>query len=420
MIIYLPPKKTILLCVFFMLFSTLPEYFRVGGYPVYEYVVVIMFLIVALMGISISKLRYYMKLMLPMLILQTFLSIIDHEPTTYINQILVFYIAILIVLNCNNSPETISTICKVICFCCIIYFVFALIEWKSRFNIFSLIENVDLGSIGSASMERNGQYRIEGSYGTAIGLAIVMNFVNIISYFQAEFETNRVKRHIWLLSYVFSVVIIFLTGSRMPLITLVIAQVVMVAADRNVNKKVAIILVVVLFLLFDTLTGRVVIGEIYHYWKLIVAIIRNDHSSIDTTSSYRLNLAPALLPYIRQKMWFGQGIKSDIVFQIGGFNHTSIDNGYLASLFGHGIVGLILLVVPIIYGIVLSIRIMKKNRMGVAFLLCFFTYAINLASVAQMAEQRFVHLILGMCFALDYYYYNCNLAENTVSNAEGN
>jgi|GEM_PF-5076101 O-Antigen ligase. len=388
-----------ILVALILFFPILPEYFRLGGYPVYQYIVLIAVLITTISGIGKQKLLFFIKkiwLFVVVIIIAygshgEWFSMIAY----IISSCLLFWSVFFLIKN----KKTVEYLYRILIIMGFILCITGIIEKVIEYNVFSIIENTDLGLMGTAPYYRNGVIRIEQSFGTSITYGIYLNFINTLSLGKYTIAEKR-KKTFYLLTYLLTFIAVFFSNSRMVLITLVLLQITYFFRI-NWSKKIVFISVILSGGIIDALNGSKILKKLEEYIFIIVDIFLATNSSqiTDITSAYRFQLVETLWPYIKQNFWFGYGNEymSQFSFSMFGYKYYSIDNALLNALMRYGFFGIVLLLLPIGYGMVLAIRkIIRKEKMGYFLLLSFLMYFINLTSVAQMSEQRIFYTILAL------------------------
>lgn len=393
----------IIYIVFVALFPVLPDYFRLFSYPIYQYMVLLMTIVLLLRGLSKQRLYFYLKFMgIPLI-----LAIISYgwygEISTIVSYVLLPFLSSLVVFCFVDNLEMYNKSLKVIVITSIIICGMAVIE-KFGFNVFSLVENVDMGSMGTEVNYRNSTARVEQSFGQPIMFALYLLFVNVIAFSQIKYYKIKKINNLYVIAYLLSIAISLLTDARLTLITLIILQAFYLIKSK-ISKKIIAIFLIFLVLFVDFIIGGYVCSIAQKYISLLVDLMGPSRQVQDMTSLYRLQLIPTLIPYIQKHFFIGYGkvYMSDFRFSMFGYNYSSIDNFILSSMMQHGILGLIVAYMPMFYGIYFSWRSIKReNNNGKFFLLTFVLYILNLISVAQLSERRIVFIFVALLMSREY------------------
>lgn len=371
----------------------LPEYFRLAGQPVYQYMAILLLvLIVNKRRISKEDRQMILKMIFPTTVLYFLPRILHGDIMPVISSAIVPISLLLSVFLYLKNEEDIRYILNAfikvgICMC-----LFALVEYVFHYNVFSIMETVDLGAIGTNVSFRDGSVRVECSFGTAIACGIYMCAINILCLFRIT-EDEKNKTWYWN-GYFLSAIVLYLTQSRMPLLTFILVNAIYAVRFKRTTKVFILTLLSLVFVL-DCLTSRVIFDLIMEYADLIKAILTKNTSVLDASSAFRTMLGEALAPIIFQHPLAGHGqlFMDNFTFKVWGYHFISVDNNYLGILLQYGIIGLAAQMFPFIYSMILMIRMKLK---GVCFpiFLTFLAYFINLMSVSQMSESRFMYMLV--------------------------
>lgn len=281
------------------------------------------------------------------------------------------------------------------------------------FNIFSLIETVDLGSIGSVTGKRFGVYRIESSFGQAIAYNIYLSFMICLVFYKLFKKENQrpEKQNIYLIYLLFLNALMVFAGSRFPLMVVLLAQIVLFfKLNRRSKIKVgafALIFIIVTVLLAVFYKGSLVTDIINN----IINIFSGDkRPSSENPFAYRGALFNYAKKVIGNDYIFGRGLHVNQNFFIISPNHalfesSSFDNGYISLFLQVGIVGVIGWIV-FCYSI-LTIGILnyseKNKNIVIPVLTILAISGINMFSVARLDETRAFMVIMGCFLGTDLY-----------------
>lgn len=378
------------------LIPLLPDYFRLAGQPVYQYAIILLFLVV----VNKRKIDKYEKNYILFFCIITMLFSFTPRIVHFdINPLLSFLLmpvllsaSVFLYLRDENDIEyLIDVFILTGIFACLLSFI----ECFSEFNVFSLIETVDLGEIGTASKMRDGIIRAEGSFGTAIAYGIYLCTLNVLCLYKLTSESEKRKLKYWS-GYFLSAIALILTQSRMPIIVFAISQFAYFFKFKKIYRALLVTAFIVLFTV-DCLTSKIIIGMISEYSELIYKVIMGNQSELDINSAYRVLLPSVLVPQIMQSpiVGFGQKFMSAFTFRVWGFDFTSIDNNYLGMLVRYGVMGLVGQLFPFVYALYLIVK-MKFEEIAYPISLILIGYFINLISVAQMSEGRFLYMMVPL------------------------
>jgi len=396
-----------LFCYFFIaIYSVFPEYFRVFSLPVYAWIALAFLIVIMGCGANQARTFYWIKLFLPIFVVSTLSYGYFKEFSSYLVYLVVSFVSVLIIFLCLTTKKRVTKALDVIVITCLFICIFSLVEKVTGFNVFSLIENVDLGIMGTRPTIRDNLVRVESSFGSPITLGIYLLFANTATYLRiVDPSCSKMRKRIYQFNYILTFIVAYFTDSRMAFLSLIILQVVFFLRLRW-NKQIVVIFFVVLVLVVDIVNNGYIFSFVSKYFGLVSDIIVSNGGEVsDLTSAYRIQLVPTLMPYIMNSPIFGYGnsVMQNFTFKIWGHEYYSIDNSILSEWMWHGFLGVIKMLLPIIYGIVKSIKVKKKDTsFGYCFLSIFIVYLFNLFSVAQMSDKRMLFVFLAIIMAYEY------------------
>lgn len=392
-----------LLSIYVFLYPILPDYSQIARIPIYQYLTVAALLLVIIPKIRVQTMKYYGRYALPCLMIAVLSYGRYFEVKTFLNYILTPLIAGYIIFELSTKWNE-ETIVDILLFGAIVLSVCGLIEKiTGGFNVFSLIETVDFGSSGTQINTRNGVLRIEGSFGQPISFALYLIFVNVLSYVR-YIEAKRNHRIKYGLVFLLTLLSLFFTDARMPIITYIGIMAFFLLKSR-MSKRIAILISTIIVVPIDFINQGIISELLSKYLGIIADVFSLQQGSTDATVSYRLGLFAALLPQLEGHWLFGYGnvYMQRFTFSMFGFTYNSIDNSILATLMYHGIVGLILFACPLFYSVRTSFTnykngVVRSYYYGILFLF----YIVNLVSVAQLAEKRIFYCVFAIALATSY------------------
>lgn len=390
-----------LLSVLIAIITVLPDYWRLFGQPIYQYFILLLSVLCTFERKTIKKrkIHFVEKTLLLMLCLYFIPRFVHLDFRSLIAIIIVPILFIYSVYVFVETEDDIHMLIESFLSVGLILSLFCIIEFIYETNVFSLLNNVELGIIDSTPQYRNNVIRIESSFGTAIACGIYYNFINILCLFRINSGYGN-RKHIIL--YILSCICIILTQSRMPIITLLFSQ---VLCFRKSNKIIKLIAPCVLLVIFigDLLTEQLILNAITKYATLISSVLLKNTNYYDVSVEYRKQLISVLLPVIEDKIIFGHGqtFMSNFSFRIWQFTYTSIDNNYLGVLLRYGCFGLLAQLWPFIIGAYYSIK-NRKNELSFYIIIIIIVYLMNLLSVYEMSENRAFYYTIGITLSMFY------------------
>lgn len=330
-----------------------------------------------------------------------FLSFIS----TYL--IVPFYFAVLV-----DNKEKFDRCMTILIASGLVLCFFSLFELFFHYNIFSLIETVDTGAIGSGSAERQGLYRIESSFGQAIAFGIYLSFLACLAFyklFKKENQTNKKQNIYLIIMFVFNI-FTFLTYSRFPIVVLLIVDIVLFIKLNKRSKIKALIAVGALAILITAVTLIKGSSIFVTLFENIISIFKGTSTSKQENSAgYRLSLFTFAKNVIGEDFVFGRGLHVNTTFvykspNYGLLHANSFDNGYVYLYLQQGILGVVAWVIfcySIIASCILSYKRGFNDEINLPILMIVFICLANMFSVARLDETRAFMVIMGCYLGMD-------------------
>jgi len=421
-------KPNIMMYIFVIVFPILPDYFRIPVIekPVYSILsIILIFSFVYRNTVAKNKLnmleilndKSFSIVFVWYVGIYCFLYISHNDIGQMIYFLLDSFAIICVFYSAVNSRKTFNKILDVIIATATVIGIFGLIEYKTGFNIFSLLENYKYAveSFGSTPYIRFGQIRIEQSFNHSITYAIYLMFIASIIFYRLQYAKNKIW--IYYLALVINVFNEILTMSRGPLIFyfLNIFILFLFMKSRERKKTVLWMLVLIMCLIplmmvfqFDVFSEA---KKVYYMFASLfgydnMSIISDDFGGNLDPFHYRLALISSILEVSQQNKIIGVGFDAIIQFPYKGPDGIvrmveSIDNNYLYILVRMGVLGIVSLSVYYIGLIIYSFKHrIKKNAQGYDFNLIFgftmISYILVLFTVAQMHEKRIVWIFIAL------------------------
>lgn len=402
--------KYILLWLFFTFFPIIPDYTRIGGRPVYVYISILVTLFTLVFALNSNGLRIKKDFTTIVMLSYSILIAIPVLMTVGIVAAIIiifkYCTPLLITLYAVQNEENLEKIISLLIKAAVPIVLFSFLELIG-FNIFSIIENTDLSTMGTNAQIRMGILRLEGPFGHAISYGIYLTFISALVQYKLIEETDKAyrRRLICILMLIFLAEV--LTLSRAPIVVFVFTQV-CVFLLYNTVKKVKII-ARILVLLFVGAFALYAIG--FDIVGLINSILAFFETLTSNSVSNSIDFGTNANPYEYRFALFDRVISmmhtSRIDFWVGDYlweNSFSVDNGYLSLLIFNGVIGLVARVGLYLYTAVIAVSNFFKNYRGnnsdKAFyyiaVVVMMGYLLNLASVAQMNETPTLLIIIGL------------------------
>lgn len=425
------PFAEIYLYIVLLLFPTLPAFFVIFDSRVTTFIA-----LGCLALIFTAPQLYRIRISLPKIIIilviffsYVFCAIANNELFTsgflsFVSTYLVVPIYFAVLVDTKEKFDRCATILiisgLILCF-------FSLFELFFQFNIFSLIETVDMGAVGSGSSAREGLYRIESSFGQAIAFGIYLSFMVCLSFYKLFRKENQsnLKQNIYLtILFIFNL-FVFLTYSRFPLVVVLLADIIMFFKLNKKSKIKALIGVAVIatFIVLVTLVkGSSMFVTVFDN---IISIFKGtSNRSQENTAGYRLSLFKFAKQVIGNDFVFGRGLHVNTFFihkspNYGLLHGESFDNGYVYLFLQQGILGVIVWIVFCYYVIASCVLSYKKgfnDDINFPVLMIVIICLANMFSVARLDESRAFMVIIGCYLGMDINLYKIEQDEPNSAN----
>lgn len=411
----------IYLVIVLLLYPILPSYFVIFGARVTT-ILALGCLLLLFSTPQFYKLRLTgIKLMIMLIIFLCYLmsAISNKEVFTsgFLSEICNYFIIPLYCAVLIDTKEKFDKCCTLLIASAMVLCVLSLTELFFGFNLFSLIETVDLGHVGSGSSARFGIYRIESSFGQAIAFAIYLSFIVCLVFYKLYNKNNASSfmQNIYLFCLLLLTLFIFLTGSRFPLLVVLVSY---LAFFFKLQKKTKIKLLIILAIaivgvvIFGLIKGNSFFKELF---DSIIAIFKGDTSdrTQENTANYRLSLFKYSKLVVGNDYFFGRGLHVNTAFvhlspNYGLFQSYSFDNGFIYIYLQQGIVGLIAwisLTYSIIVSVILSYKKGENDHINFPIAVLVAVCLLNMFSVARLDESRAFMMIIGCYLGLDFHLY---------------
>ena len=403
------------LTLFFLaLYPVAPSFFKILGLDsgvilAIAYCCSIYFII----GISQKKIKIYKKDATLLLICFLFIMIplIAHgDFFRLIRDFLERVVLVLVLVDFFKNNNNVEKSLKILIIVALVFSIIGIIESLTATNVFTILYNSSGSDIGPELQYRGGIARSETVFGHAITYGVYLTIMALLT----SMKINESKSKLFRLSYLFIIVNLILTISRVPIIVFFFMQLLLLfffgkkLMVKSIIKGIAIAIAVMI--IASLIPGLL---NIIQTSLLAAAAVFSENAlnrvsaSIGTGNpfAYRLELLNTIPQYIEGHYLLGRGINYTLTFTMFGHHYYSIDNAILVWMLHHGILGAIGYILPSVLTLVFGIKCYIKDRndkIAICLALCAAAHILDLLSVAQMGEYRIV-LIL---FALSIAHYN--------------
>lgn len=221
--------------------------------------------------------------------------------------------------------------------------IFGILESLTKTNLFQQFAN---GAYTDFFFEiRYGLLRIMTTFGQPIGYGIYQCFIATFVLYRLSCENTLGTKRLLKVAYVIAVLNVFLTVSRIPILMLVLIHLLFLLKQSK-KKMIFWTAVLLLVLVLLVLVGTLLEVEIPLIDDLITTLqsVIGGTSTDDSTAGIGNRLE--LFNWVAQSMhgsWIlGRGFEAPFAYEVNDWQvKTSIENGYLSTLYHTGIVGLV-------------------------------------------------------------------------------
>ena len=256
---------------------------------------------------------------------------------------------------------------------------------------------------------RYGLLRIMGTFGQPIAYGLYQVFITALIYYRKN--TSHHGRFLNVI-YVVSVLNIFLSVSRIPIISLVVLQLLLTyrkSSKKFFNYVFFAVIIILLYLIVGTSVG-LEIPFVDDLLETVNQLISGNSATTGSTVGVGNRLDLWLWVYLSMgNNWVtGHGPTAEFAYQVYEWQtKTSIENQYLYILWHNGIIGLILLVLS--YVSVLRFTFKRRNvfldanreRISFNMVMCItlFTYYIASFGVQESDMARIYTVFIALLIA---------------------
>lgn len=327
-------------------------------------------------------------------------------------QIFLFYLFNFIV----KYKMSINKVLKIICSCMFILAIFGFFEFLTDVNLFNYLNITNRKGLVMSNYIRMGNLRVTGPFGhpLAYGLFLLL-FIPVI------FITINKGKKIYIITLVFSIINLFLTGSRSSIICFTIQMIIVFIFIKN-NKKIKTIIItsniiMAIFLFSNIFPNNALsnnINDMIYMMSdaLFGTNLAEDFGKNEEPYGYRMELLN-ILKDKRINPLLGEGYGNNPKFYVHSWKWNeytgiteikSIDNYYIQKYIECGYLGLIANLIIMYIFIKESFNIYKKQRkfIGIFLTISIIGYGINLFMVDDIGTIKFLWMIYGMIYYFKY------------------
>lgn len=411
-----------------ILYPVLPVYFRLTGSSLMMYYIVLVAALICLfLGkiYNVFKIRYIIPYILISLV-----PFIYHGEWNELVKLFIAPIGLFaLMLTLINNKKKFLQVIDILIITGGIVGIFGIVEEVTSVNIFAFLNNSGADLSRSAELiHRMGLLRIQQSFGMSTNycnyLIIITSLVCYRIYTEGCKHRKLFKVIWWLL-----LLNAFLTGSRAPLIVIIIVQIIILVKTgrkESLKQGLKISLVLVAVCVVGAVLGLPVFSYIRNYFYVLLSLINSSFQAKITAefgsnlsvSSDRMNLYLWVYNDVKNKLLLGLGdtAAGNFSIQVNQWRtKSSVENDYLATLLKYGFVGLVSQFWFFLGNLKTSINAIKnelsseKVGFNLIFILTFIGYIVNLFTVSMQADERIFFVFIGLMLV-----YNLRILPNKI------
>ena len=394
-----------------LLFPILPTYTVVFGRIIYDFVAILSFLLMCIGTRKVLKIKVP-RVILISLACYAVAYLLHGEVGSLITIIVRFFLPIYMIAVYARDEEKVESIINLLLIVGVLLSLEAVFEFATEQNFFSLMQNTLFDRTEGAMLSyRYGRARAEGPFGTCLSFALYLFFINGLSIIQLRKANNKdiPRRSLYYISYVASIVGIYLSTARFTLFVILILNVFFFLKMRPGKKLLILLFGLVAAVLIGMDSESGLLDSVYAVLGIFNSRFLNNVSDGGSTYLYRIRLISLLSGYIKQHPIIGMGAagKANLTFVVNEnwTNAYSVDNNYLSHLIEYGVIGLIANVLPLVYMIATTVKEKQSSNSKVRIFsywtfIMMILYAISLINVYQMGERRIFCILIGLMIAM--------------------
>lgn len=302
--------------------------------------------------------------------------------------------------------------------------ILGILEAVVGYNIFQQSALTLLGAT-FYSETRLGIFRASSVFGHPIVYCNYLSIVAALCIYRLSCEINNKRRNRLRFIYAMTVLNVLLTVSRSVMLVFLAEQIVLLAlkGERWLTKrKITVFMLIIIGALISDLLGLGILDKVSDIINMILQVFglgSDSYSSSFSSIGYsgvtgdRWNLYLWVMLSIAGNWAFGRGTTTAFSYMATEYREkTAIENYYLSTLYHHGIVGLVVLIIGLV-GLVcyLAMKLRRNVRFDqklpgenrITFnsvMLCILIgEVISYFMVDQAGEARLLYICIGLAIA---------------------
>lgn len=302
--------------------------------------------------------------------------------------------------------------------------ILAVIEAVFGYNVFQK-SGLTYSITSFYSERRLGILRVSSVFGHPIVYCNYLSIVGALCIYRLSCKLSKTRRRRYQLIYALTVLNVLLTVSRSVMLVFIAEQIVLLAIKGErwlTGRKLIALLCVILGALVSEFLGLGILDKVSDIFNMILQVFglgSDSYSSAFSSTGYsgvvgdRWNIYLWVILAIAGNWAFGQGTTAAFSHMASQYREkTSIENYYLSTLFHHGIVGLVVLVIGLVclaYYLTKQVKecsmsgrkLDNENKLTFnATMLCvLYGEIISYFMVDQAGEARLFYVCIGLALA---------------------
>lgn len=409
--------------------TIIPSFWFISGKKILNllfYIIMALFLMQTLLGSGrLEKMKYDTAgVYILSLLLYSLQAFLDAGATTAINSVASTAMVVIIVSKNVKNELDFSKIIDGLLYISCPLLLFGIIEAVFGQNVFQQ-SALTLPEATFYSETRLGIVRVSSVFGHPIVYCNYLSIVAALCFYRLSCETSGKKRRSFEFIYIMTFLNVLLTVSRSVMLVFLAEQLILLAmkGERWLTKrKIIFFMLIIVGALISDFLGLGILDKVSDIINMILQVFglgSDSYSSSFSSMGYsgvtgdRWNLYLWVMLSMTGNWLFGRGTTTAFSYMATEYREkTAIENFYLSTLYHHGIVGLVVLIIGLIglvYYLVMKLRrnaqldkkIAGENRITFnAVMLCILiSEIVSYFMVDQAGEARLLYICIGLAIA---------------------
>lgn len=358
------------------------------------------------------------------LFLYSLQAFLDSGIATAINTVVSSVVIILIVSRNVKDEIDFNEVIDCLLYISCLLLIFGILEAVSGVNPFQQ-SVLTLSGATFYSETRLGIYRVSSVFGHPIVYCNYLSIIAALSIYRLSCKLGRKRRRVFWFIYAMTVLNVLLTVSRSVMLVFIAEQIILLALKGErwlTTRKISILLLIIFSALVSDMLGLGILDKVSDIFNMILQVFglgSDSYSSAFSSIGYtgvtgdRWDLYFWVALSLSGHWLIGQGTNATFSYMVTEYREkTSIENYYLSTLYHHGIIGLIVLIIGLIgilYYLFKQIRrnskldkkLLGENKLTFNFvILCILIGEIlSYFMVDQSGEVRLLYVCIGLALA---------------------